>query len=62
MVPVYEDGTIFPNKMVESVKKNIEKLSEYNLWQKGDVMMVDNTRFLHGQTRIHDLRKRRILN
>ena len=27
---VYEDGTIVPDKMIESVKKTVKKLSEYN--------------------------------
>ena len=60
--PVYEDGTIVPDDLVEVVRKTGEKLTEYKQWQEGDVMMVDNTRFLHGRTRIHNLKERRILS
>ena len=29
-------------------------------WRKGDVLMLDNTRFMHGRTAIRDPGKRRI--
>ena len=50
-----------PDDMVEAVKKTGDKLSEYLAWQKNDVMMVDNTRYLHGRTRISNLKERRVL-
>jgi len=59
--PTYEDNTIVPDDLIETVKKTGEKITVFNKWQKGDIMMVDNTRFLHGRNRILNLEDRRIL-
>jgi len=59
--PTYEDGSIVPDNLIETVKKTGEKITVSNQWHKGDIMMIDNTRFLHGRNRILNLKDRRIL-
>ena len=59
--PTYEDGTIVPDDLIEAVKKSGEKITVINKWQKDDILMIDNTRFLHGRNRILNLKNRRIL-
>ena len=59
--PTYENDTIVPDDLVETIKKTGDKLSEYIQWQAGDVMMIDNSRFMHGRTRITNIAERRIL-
>ena len=59
--PTYENGTIVPDNLIEIVKKTGEKITEFHQWKKGDIIMLDNTRFLHGRNNILNLKDRRIL-
>ena len=52
---------IIPIDVVESLKKAGDKNMETLKWQINDVMMIDNTRFLHGRNRIENITQRKIL-
>lgn len=59
--PLFEDGTPVPDELVEPIRKVGEKLTIHRAWRLGDILMLDNTRYLHARTAIKDLRARRIL-
>jgi hypothetical protein len=58
--PVFADGQPVPDAWVESVRLAGERISVPVGWQKGDLLMLDNTRFMHGRTAITDTRERLI--
>jgi len=47
--PTFEDGTDVPDAVYEELKDVSDSLTVAHVWQHGDVLMVDNTRFLHGR-------------
>ena len=59
--PLFEDGTPVPDELVDPIRKVGDKLAVRRAWRLGDVLILDNTRFLHARTAIHDLGARRIL-
>lgn len=52
--PVFADGKLVPGDWVEEVKRVGDRLSAAVEWRKGDLLMLDNTRFMHGRTEITD--------
>ena len=52
--PVLDDGRPVPEAWVEAVKATGEALTVAIDWQAGDLLMLDNTRFMHGRTAIAD--------
>jgi hypothetical protein len=52
--PVFEDGSIIPDALVHSVKTVSDGLTVAIAWQRGDLLMLDNTRFMHGRTAVVD--------
>jgi hypothetical protein len=58
--PVFEDGNPVPEAWLQAIKAVGDQLSVPVIWQKGDVVMLDNTRFMHGRTPILDARERLI--
>ncbi len=59
--PVFEDGSVVPDELVESVKRISDNLATEIVWQENDVLMLDNTRFMHGRNEVLDVRQRYIL-
>ena len=59
--PVFDDGSIVPSEIVEAIKKAGEKSTETINWRPNDLVMIDNTRFLHGRNKIQDLENRKII-
>jgi len=59
--PCFEDGTPVPDELVDPIQKTGEKLAVRRAWRLGDVLMLDNTRFLHARTAINELSARRIV-
>lgn len=59
--PTFEDGSPVPRDLVDSVEEITEEIREPVKWQAKDVLLVDNTRFMHGRNRIGDPRNRRIV-
>ena len=56
----FEDGTLVPRAAVIDVLGTTERLAFPLSWQKNDVLMIDNTSFMHGRRSFRD-RGRRIL-
>ena len=59
--PVFEDFSVVPDDLVELVKKISDNLAADIGWHANDVLMLDNTRFLHGRNEIVDVNQRYIL-
>ncbi|MFT5350380.1 MAG: alpha-ketoglutarate-dependent taurine dioxygenase [Gammaproteobacteria bacterium] len=60
--PCFLDGTIVPDEVVAPVKQVSDQLTLAHRWQKGDLLMLDNTRFLHGRNPILNIDERRIIS
>ena len=48
--------------IVETIKKTSDKLIAAIQWQRNDVLMLDNTRFMHGRNAITNTAERRIFS
>ena len=59
--PVLDDGNPVPEVWLQAIKAIGDELSVPIDWRPGDVLMLDNTRFLHGRTAIIDPGERLIL-
>jgi alpha-ketoglutarate-dependent taurine dioxygenase len=47
--PTFEDGSIIPDDIVAEIKQVSDRLTFAHTWRKGDLLMLDNSRFLHGR-------------
>ena len=52
--PVLDDGHPVPEAWLQAIKATGDRLAVPIDWRNGDVLMLDNTRFLHGRTAIVD--------
>jgi alpha-ketoglutarate-dependent taurine dioxygenase len=52
--PLFEDGSIVPDSLLDRVKAVSDRLTAPIAWQRGDLLMLDNTRFMHGRTAVVD--------
>lgn len=52
--PLFEDGTPIPAPLVAAVKSVADRLTAPIAWQQGDLLMIDNSRFMHGRTAVRD--------
>jgi alpha-ketoglutarate-dependent taurine dioxygenase len=59
--PVLDDGYPVPEAWLQAIKATGDRLSVAIDWRPGDVLMLDNTRYLHGRTAIIDPGERLIL-
>lgn len=59
--PVLDDGQPVPEAWLQAIKATGDALSAEIEWNDGDLLMIDNTRFLHGRTAIADTAERIIL-
>lgn len=59
--PVFEDGSIIPDGLVADLIKTADNIKEPVAWQANDVLMLDNTRFMHGRNKIEDPDNRNIV-
>jgi alpha-ketoglutarate-dependent taurine dioxygenase len=50
--PTFENGQIVPDAWLDVVKATSDTLSTAIHWQKGDLLMIDNSRFMHGRTAV----------
>ncbi len=60
--PCFADGSIVPDELVAEVKQVSDELTYAHKWQDGDILVLDNTRYLHGRRKINDVEERRILS
>lgn len=59
--PMFNKNREVPRELVKIVKETAEQITTAVKWQKHDVLMLDNTRFLHGRNYINDVSHRLIL-
>lgn len=58
--PALDDGRPVPEAWTEAVKRVSDALTAPIPWEKGDLIMLDNTRFMHGRNAIVDADQRLI--
>lgn len=58
--PSFEDGGIIPDGIVAEVAAVSDRLKVGHAWRTGDILMLDNSRIMHGRNRVHDARERLI--
>lgn len=58
--PTYANGEEVTDKIVDEIERITNDLASEIKWQKGDLVMLDNTRFMHGRNPIGDPQNRRI--
>lgn len=58
--PVLDDGAPVPEAWLQAIKAVGDRLSCPVAWRDGDLLMLDNSRFMHGRTAITDTAERRI--
>lgn len=58
--PAFADGSQVPPAFTDAVRAVGDAISAAIRWRQGDVLMLDNTRFMHGRTAIVDPDERRI--
>jgi alpha-ketoglutarate-dependent taurine dioxygenase len=58
--PLLDDMTPVPEAVLQAIKTEGDALTVEIEWHDGDVLMLDNTRFMHGRTAIQAIGERRI--
>lgn len=58
-VVTFADGSLIPSTVINQIQQVMNNLTEVIPWQSGDLVMIDNSRFLHGRRSFAD-RKRKI--
>lgn len=58
--PTFEDGSRVPDALLAAVKVVADRLTVPIAWQRGDLLMLDNSRFMHGRTAVRDAEERLI--
>lgn len=55
-IPVVKDdaGNNIPNEFVDEFVNASDELTEEVLWEKHDMLLIDNTRYMHGRRKIED--------
>jgi alpha-ketoglutarate-dependent taurine dioxygenase len=50
----FDDNSEISDEIISEIDKLAEKITTEILWQKGDILMVDNTRIMHGRRAFSD--------
>lgn len=50
--PLLDDDTLVPSAWTDIIRDIGDDLSAAVVWRRGDILMLDNTRFLHGRTEV----------
>lgn len=58
--PILDDHSLVPNAWMRAVKRESDAITVRVDWRDGDLLMLDNTRFMHGRTQIQEVSERRI--
>mgnify|MGYP006094523527 CR=1 FL=1 len=58
----YENNRIIPKQIMKEVYNKAESLSFHLNWEVGDMIMINNKRFIHGRSKIKKDSKRDIIN
>lgn len=52
-----EGDSKIPDEVIDEIKQVTDRLTQLVSWQKGDILMVDNTRLMHGRRSFADDRR-----
>lgn len=58
--PTFENGEVVSDALLNEVKAVADVIETPVAWQSGDIVILDNTRFMHGRRAITDAEERRI--
>jgi hypothetical protein len=58
--PTFDDGQPVTDDVLEPVRALGDEIAVPVRWQKGDLVVLDNTRFMHGRTAVVDADERQI--
>lgn len=58
--PVFDDGRPVPEPWLREIKRVSDALTVPVGWRRGDLLMLDNSRFMHGRTAVTDVGERLI--
>jgi alpha-ketoglutarate-dependent taurine dioxygenase len=50
--PVLDDGSIIPDEWVDIIRAASDRLTAAIRWRPGDLLLLDNSRFMHGRRRV----------
>lgn len=56
-VPTMGDGSPFPSEMLEEISSLARERTHSTQWQANDILIFDNSRYLHGRTGFTDTRR-----
>jgi alpha-ketoglutarate-dependent taurine dioxygenase len=51
---IFDDGSRASNEVADEIERIFDKLTEKIPWEAGDLVMMDNSRFLHGRGAFND--------
>lgn len=51
-IPLFEDGNVVPDWIVDAIKAAAAPITFSVSWQPGDILILDNSRFMHGRNAI----------
>jgi len=54
----FDDGSPIPSTVINQIQQVMNNLTEVIPWQAGDLVMIDNSRFLHGRRSFTDTKRR----
>jgi alpha-ketoglutarate-dependent taurine dioxygenase len=57
-VVTFADGSPIPSTVINQIQQVMNNLTEVISWQSGDLVMIDNSRFLHGRRSFTDTKRR----
>lgn len=60
MYPLFADGTKIPSELVQSINDTCNSIKIEHTWQINDLLMLDNTRYMHGRNEVVDTDERLI--
>lgn len=58
--PILEDGSVVPEEWVTAVREAAAEITYEVIWRAGDILVLDNSRFMHGRRAITDPANRTI--
>lgn len=56
-VPTMSDGAPFPHDMLAEISRYAEERTHSTHWQANDILIFDNSRYMHGRTGFKDTRR-----
>lgn len=48
-IPLFEDGSVVPDWIVDAIQEAAKPITFNTDWQAGDILILDNSRFMHGR-------------